>query len=90
METVATDNDQELLDAVRSGDVANVKKLFKAGADVNARDNYRNTALMRAAGNGSIEIAKALIEAGADVDAENDIIEYTVLMFAAQNGHTDV
>ena len=73
---------QELIDAVRRGDIEIVKLLIKEGADVNARDKYGGTALMAAANNGHTEIAKILIGRGAKVDAV-DHSHRTALLFAA-------
>jgi ankyrin repeat protein len=51
--------------SVKSGDYAEVKKLIKAGADVNAQDKYGYTALKWASRSGHTDIVKLLREAGA-------------------------
>ncbi len=49
-----------------------VRRLVKAGADVNAKGGiYSTTALMEAASIGNVGIATALIEAGANVNARS-------------------
>ena len=48
-----------------------VKVLLAHGADVNARDDYSNTALHYAASYGHDALAQALLGAGADVKSQN-------------------
>jgi uncharacterized protein len=64
---------EQLHEAVRAGDVGQVKELIGAGADANSRDSYGATALMNAAHIGNVEMVKALIAAGADVNATDDL-----------------
>jgi ankyrin repeat protein len=45
-----------------------VKVLLDHGAQVNARDKYGHTPLMRAAGIGNVELAELLLQRGANVD----------------------
>jgi hypothetical protein len=47
-----------------------VKVLLAHGADVNARDDYSNTALHYAASYGHDALAQALLGAGADINAK--------------------
>lgn len=61
----------ELLDAVPSGNVEEVKKLLNKGADVNTRDENGITALMLASADGYKDIVDLLITKGADIDAVN-------------------
>lgn len=53
-----------------------VKKLIKAGANINAKNVYGDTALIIASGHtcnlNNIEVVKMLIQAGADVNVENE------------------
>ena len=62
---------------------------MKKGADKNAKDKYKNTALMIAAGNGHEEVVKLLLEKGADINAENRDGK-NALMFAAENRHKEI
>lgn len=87
--------DGQLLDAAAAGDVAGVKSLIAAGADVNARDardpndKTRLTPLMKAALNGHGEVVKLLIKSGSQV---NDVDPYwgSALGMAAAKGHLAV
>ena len=74
--------------AAAAGNVAQVKRLIAAHADVNAKDNCDNTALMDAAKAGSDGCVKIITAAHANVNAQgqgedlcNDY--YTALMYAA-------
>ncbi len=75
---------QQLLEAVKAGDVARASQLLAAGADVNARDAYGATALMNAAHGGNLEMVEALLAAGAEVDAKDEL-GWTALMKACYN-----
>jgi len=54
--------------AARAGDVATLAKLIAAGHDIDAKDGYGQTALMRAAHGGNARAIDWLIEHGADLD----------------------
>jgi ankyrin repeat protein len=59
---------------------------LRAGADVDARDRYGQTALMLAAHRGHREIVQALAEAGADLNVAAKY-NLTALMLAIVAGH---
>ena len=80
---------QEFLEACKQGNIEDVKRLLEQNVDVNAKDNYGQTALMLAEGEGHTEIVEILIDNGADVNAK-DIYGKTALMWAAINGHTEI
>jgi ankyrin repeat protein len=80
---------KKLLDASRDGHLNSVKKLLEAGADVNAKDDYGDTALIGASKNGHTQIVKELIKEGADASAKNDN-GYTALTLASMWGHIKV
>ena len=82
-------SDQELVDAVTSGNAGKVKELIDKGADVDAKDIYGRTVLMVAVINNRTDVARLLIDKGANVNAkDND--RNTALMHAAWGGRTDV
>ena len=62
----------KLIDAVKNGDIKNVRELLAKGADVGAKSNFDVTALHEAALKGYVEVAKVLIGNGADVDAKDN------------------
>lgn len=85
-----------LMWAVRNNDiegadyVENIKLLLAAGADVNAKNKYKDTALIWAAVRGSYKIAKTLLEANADVNAKNNNGETALSMIRKHvNDHED-
>ncbi len=68
--------------AAASGDVAAIRRLASAGANLNAKDGHGRTPLMVAAYRHRHEAARALIGAGADINAL-DADRYDVLTIAA-------
>ena len=74
--------------AIRDGSVERARSALNAGADINSKDRYGNTALMLAAVNGHAAIVRLLIERGADLDicAKYNL---SALMLAVINGHAD-
>jgi ankyrin repeat protein len=75
--------------AVRLGDVECLRRLLTAGADINARDRYGQTALMIAALGGVSSVVRLLVENGA---ALNHTAKYglSALMLAVIGGHVDI
>jgi ankyrin repeat protein len=67
--------------AARDGDVDEIKRLIRAGADVNLKDVNGHTPLHFAAQEQKVEAAKTLLEAGAKLD-EKDRHGNTPLMRA--------
>jgi ankyrin repeat protein len=75
--------------AVTGGDPAEVRRLLAAGAHVNSRDRYGQTALMLAAHRGGLGIVEALVQAGADLNATAKY-NLSALMLAIVAGHDAV
>lgn len=81
---------EQLYEAARKGDAAEVKALLDKGADVNAKFRYGATAIFKAAERGHTEVVKLLIERGADVNVKDTFYGATALSWALQKGHTGV
>jgi hypothetical protein len=81
--------DQQLLKAAAGGDLAGVEEALKAGADVEAKGAFNDTALNQASTWGHAEVVKRLLEAGADVENLGGS-SMTPIMNAASRGHFDV
>ena len=77
-----------LADAVERGNPAIVTALIRAGADVNNRDAYGQSLVMRAASQGRHEIVKLLTDAGADPNVRNDY-RIDPLAAAAEQGQVE-
>ena len=75
--------------AVRGGDLADVGRHLKAGADPNARDEFGATPLHWAAAGGHARVAALLLAHGADPDARARDGE-TPLQVARSTGHHEV
>ena len=74
--------------AVYNGDVAEVKRLLRAGATVTIANNYGVTPMSLAAEVGNAEMLKVLIEAGADADSPNPEGQ-TALLAVARTGNVE-
>ncbi len=78
-----------LIAATLAGDAAEVRRTLAAGADPNATDDNRNTALIFAARDGHADIAAILIAGGADpgwVDGE----QVTPLILASFQNRVEI
>jgi ankyrin repeat protein len=81
---------EQLYEAARKGDAAEVRAVLDKGADVNAKFRYGATALFKAAERGHTEVVKLLIERGADVNLKDTFYGATAISWALQKGHTGV
>ncbi|MGE0759867.1 MAG: ankyrin repeat domain-containing protein, partial [Pirellulaceae bacterium] len=73
----------------RTGRLSPVAVLLARGADVNAREDKGQTALMWAAAEGNVDVVDALLEAGADFRTPL-ASGFTPLFFAVREGRTAV
>ena len=81
--------EDKLIVAAEIGDAALVHAVLDKGADLNTRDVFGLTALMRGALNGHTEVVRYLIAKGAHVNATN-FVGTTALMHAAGSGYIDI
>ena len=88
MPQVEPDGTTLLHRAVHRGDVVEVDRLIRAGADVHARTRYGVMPLHLACVNGDAAIVRRLLDAGADPNAALPDGE-TVLMTAARTGQVE-
>jgi ankyrin repeat protein len=77
-----------LLDAAKRGDIAEIKELLKNGADINAKNNDGETALMQAVIFWHKDVCALLLEKGADMEAK-DKVGWTPLTRAISYGNAD-
>ena len=80
---------EELWNAAREGDVARVTKALDQGADVNAGNRYKATALFFAADKGHTDVIKLLLDRGADINAQDTFYRFRPIGMALSNGHVD-
>ncbi|KAH7398601.1 hypothetical protein BKA66DRAFT_453444 [Pyrenochaeta sp. MPI-SDFR-AT-0127] len=82
-------SDERLIEAADEGNLDQVRNLIRRGANLNASDKWRWTALHMAAYGGFDDIAKELIYAGAEIDART-VDGETPLKLAERNRHVEV
>jgi len=88
--SIFADINNELIMAVKNGDVEKVQRLIEQSANVNAKRENGWTALRWAAFFGHKEIVKLLIQAGADVNAKEYEYGRTALYYAREEGHEEI
>lgn len=84
----ATDGTTPLHWAVHDGNVSEVQRLIKAGANVNAKNDFGVTPMSEASNVGDTAIIKALLDAGADANAVH-FDGQTALMVVARTSNVD-
>jgi len=75
--------------AAWGGDLEAVKQYLAAGTDVDAKNQWRATPLLKAAREGHKAISELLINNGADLNAKN-VDGKTPLDYAIENNHTNI
>jgi ankyrin repeat protein len=75
--------------AVRRGEIECLRRLLAAGADINARDRYGQTALMIAARKGESSVVRFLLKNGAGLDYTAKY-GLSAMMLAVIGGHADI
>ena len=76
-----------LLQASEDGNIAEVTRLLAEGANVECKDEYRETCAHKAAMRGHDAVLTALIDHGLKADTRG-LWDRTPIMYAASNGHT--
>ncbi|KAK6502813.1 hypothetical protein TWF481_007858 [Arthrobotrys musiformis] len=88
------DGDTALLLAVRRNNIAQIEALLKAGADINARNFYKENALHFATGNEHYEAIELLFDQGIDPNATMSANNHTEsrdpIDLALSLGHTEI
>lgn len=79
----------ELECAAKSGDVRALETLLQAGADIDAKDRYGQSALMLAAHHGHLVAVEALLRHGANLNFTAKF-GLSALMLAIVAGHEDI
>jgi len=82
--------DKQLLLAVDEKDAEKVKNALDAGANVNAKNVYGDTALNLASGTGLTEIVIILLNQDRIADVNTPINGYTALMLATVEKHPEI
>lgn len=86
---MTTERDLHLIEAARSGDVAEVERLLAEGASVAAQDATGQTALIAAAWGNHLDAACALIAAGADVNIQDET-QQSAYLVATSEGYLEL
>ena len=86
--SVASDG-QALRAAAYKGNAAKVSAALKRGANINAKDDKGQTALMLASSNGHAKVVGLLLQDGANPNAETSDGK-TALIWAEHKGHKQV
>lgn len=80
----------DLLEAVRRGDLAGVRAALDAGVPVDTPFRYERTALSFAADRGNLDIARLLVDRGADPNKKDTFYGATPVSWAIQKGHASI
>ncbi len=87
---VSAGDEQKLWDAATNGDLATVKQIVEAGADVNAATQYGNTALSYASNRGHMEIVRYLLDKGATINTKDKFYDASPISWALYSKHFEV
>ena len=95
--TQYNNNEKQLIEACKNGDLESAKKLIRTGTDVNTKDSEKVSALMYAVKSGNLDLIKELVRFGADIDyyyASYDDrgknVNIDIAFFAIENGNNDI
>ena len=79
----------EWRDAVTRGDVEALTRLIAEGADIDAKDQHGQTALMNAARDGRTSVIRCLLRYHPDLD-QTAKYHLSAVMLAVLNGHVEI
>ena len=88
-EEIAKELDKKLIEVCENGEKKDVEELIDMGADINQKNKYGNTALMRASYWGNKEVVELLIRNGAGIN-QKDNYGVTALMGASLKRRKEV
>src|SRR5215472_13816413 len=86
----AQDINEDLMEAVRRSDAAQVEALIAKGANVNATWRYGETPLFFACDRGFTPVVKVLLEHGAEVNIRDTFYGMTPVARAEDKDHVDI
>ncbi len=81
--------DKQLIFSSSEGNLAEVRRLITAGANINAKDDCGYTSLQCASWNGHVDVVDCLLSKGANVEAQT-FKGLTSLHLASWMGHIDI
>jgi ankyrin repeat protein len=83
-------NGQNLFQAARYGDIANVRKYLDLGANIEVKDYRGLTSLQIACVYGHLDVVRLLLDRGANIEAADGSSGQTSLIMASEHGILDV
>ncbi len=89
-EDITEVEEKGLLGAAEIGDENKVRAFLDKGADIEAKNKYGNTALMKAALNGHTETVKALLDKDADPNIQNNVGDTALMGAVWRGGRTEI
>ena len=91
IETLSTEtcSGYTLISEAKSGNVEMVEKLLQSGANIEARDEEGDTALIKAVNGGYVDIVRTILEHNANTEARNQEGD-APLFLATRLGHTEI
>jgi len=90
LQTAGSTANDTLMEAARTGNVAQIGAALDAGANVDTRGRYDVTPLITAAMNGHLDTVRLLVSRGANVNLQDSFYGARAIDMALSNGHTAV